>query len=634
MVDQKTEFEIGLKDTISPQLQAIAKQLKEINRMAKESGESGSGSVDKIRKSNEGFGRSAREALEHFKKVGETVLDFGKDLLGAGGTLETLRRVGEGIDEFATSTTQMKYFAENTGLAVDEIKSMRDAMSAMGIGTEQANKYIGDLTTKLQGLQSLREGSPLYQQLSAMPGGGPQFAKKLLGDVQVEDYNKAIEDILNFYKEAGPRAQIYLSQVFGLRQTVLEHLDELQTEINKRLGDRYKEDEQLSQQYMINKTIFLARWESETNRFFDHALTDVNKFWDSVNKNTGGHTFSDWMNSEWDAVTKTIQQDIKDFEALKSLYDKAKEFFKKAGETETPSVMKWLGLGEAPPGTKDAEQEKKENADKANKALVDIDRILKFGSADASGGDGFGGAYGGALQATGGGFRPGRAGRASGDGSSSEQDAAEKPVAGQLELGKATPGGAAPAGSGYNYFQHHGHNYPFARSELEDIKTPYGNATVHPQAAADLKGFLDEIHEAGAPIKNLGSYNPRPKRWGGGPSSHGMGAAWDIDDATALSPAMKQWIANNPEKWAAAKERWNIGQPLPEKDAPHLEWRGPHGSTVEEARKRMDSSVFDKGTSAITFNFKNVPPNVKTNADTDGYDQVQINHQKAIPQSP
>jgi hypothetical protein len=634
MVDQRTEFEIALKDSITPQLQNISKQLKELNRLAKESGEGSSGAIDQIRKSNDQFARSAREGLRHFTEIGKTIIDFGKDLLGVGGIVTSVKQMASSLDDFAQNTANLSAFAQNTHLAADQIKSMRDAMSAMGIRTEQADKYIGSLTDKLKGLQAFRESSPLFQDLAKMGDKGAAFGKKLLGDVNLGDYKKAVEDIMEFYAQQSPRAKIYLAQVFGVPQSVLERMPALQKEIDARIGERYKEDEDISDKYLINKTILMSRWESEWNRFADHALTDINKFWEDVNKSGGGHTFSDWMNQEWDLVTKTVTQDIEDFKALKSLYDKTMEFFQKANKAEMPSVMKWLGWGE--PIDKEHAQEKKDNAQAGNKALEDIDLILKRMSGQSPAETGYGGAYGGNLQATGGGFRPGRAGRASGDGTSAEQAAAERPVAGQKEYGKASPGGDAPAGSGYNYFQHHGHNYPFARSELEDIKTPYGNATVHPQAAADLKGLMDELKEGGAPIKNLGSYNPRPKRWGGGPSSHGMGTAWDIDDATQLSPAMKEWIKNNPDKWEAAKRRWNIGQPLPEKDAPHLEWRGPHGSKVEEARKTLDGkSVWDQPSAAIKFNFNNVPPGVKTNADASGvFDQVTVEHKKAAPQAP
>jgi len=144
-----------------------------------------------------------------------------------------------------------------------------------------------------------------------------------------------------------------------------------------------------------------------------------------------------------------------------------------------------------------------------------------------------------------------------------------------------TRGGGPPVGRGrgdlaqqYNFFQSQGMKQLSAK-ELTRLDTPYGSILAHPQAAGDVSGFFSALAEAGAPIKGLGSYNPRPKRWGGGPSSHGYGTAFDIDDQVQLSPAMKNWIAQDPSRWESLKEKFNVGQPLPGKDPAHIEWRGP-----------------------------------------------------------
>jgi hypothetical protein len=126
----------------------------------------------------------------------------------------------------------------------------------------------------------------------------------------------------------------------------------------------------------------------------------------------------------------------------------------------------------------------------------------------------------------------------------------------------------------YNYFQSQGQQPP-PRGSLTTVETPFGKVTAHPDAAEDTRNFFRELGEQGAPIRRLGSYNPRPKRWGGGWSSHAYATAFDLDDEQFLSPAMKKWIAENPQRWADLKEKYNFGQPLPKKDPGHVEWRGP-----------------------------------------------------------
>lgn len=128
-----------------------------------------------------------------------------------------------------------------------------------------------------------------------------------------------------------------------------------------------------------------------------------------------------------------------------------------------------------------------------------------------------------------------------------------------------------------NYFQSRG-DKPLEQGQLATVDTPYGKVRAHPEAAQDLAKFTQSMKEAGAPIQNFGDYNKRMKRaylGGSGWSSHAYGAAWDIDNKTELSPAMKQWIAANPDKFKEALKTGNMRQPLPQTDAPHIEWTGP-----------------------------------------------------------
>jgi len=143
---------------------------------------------------------------------------------------------------------------------------------------------------------------------------------------------------------------------------------------------------------------------------------------------------------------------------------------------------------------------------------------------------------------------------------------------------------AATGGGRYNYFQRSGRNSPFSRSELSNVQTPYGNITVHPQAAEDFKGFYQELSEMGAPIQRLGSYNPRRQRWSNMWSSHAMGAATDIDDQQFFSRAMQGWLGTHRQQFQQAMARHGLGQPLPGKDPAHIEWRGPHGAMPQVAQ--------------------------------------------------
>lgn len=131
--------------------------------------------------------------------------------------------------------------------------------------------------------------------------------------------------------------------------------------------------------------------------------------------------------------------------------------------------------------------------------------------------------------------------------------------------------------SGANYMQ----GKPFNEAtDTTVVQTPYGPIKVHKDAATDYKNFYDYLNRHGAPLKRLGSFNDRPKRWGGGKSMHGYGIATDLDDQLYLSKEMRQWIIDNPDKWRQAlkesRMRWG-GDWKSVYDPGHVEWAGPDG---------------------------------------------------------
>jgi hypothetical protein len=223
----------------------------------------------------------------------------------------------------------------------------------------------------------------------------------------------------------------------------------------------------------------------------------------------------------------------------------------------------------------------------------------------------------------------------------------------------AAAGGIDPKGggrSGYNYFQHRGDAPIRDPSSLAVIDTKWGKLRVHPEAAEGFKNFYGKLAEAGAPVGTSGTYNLRQKRWGGGWSSHAYAAAHDIGNSQFFSPAMKQWILENPDKWREAMASGNVGQPLTDrsmvggKDPAHIEWKGPlynpdgtirkYQPQEEDARKRIDQSFpspKNRGSARVDVDFTGVPKGVSTNAellDQGIFSTLNIHKAPARPQVP
>jgi hypothetical protein len=137
-------------------------------------------------------------------------------------------------------------------------------------------------------------------------------------------------------------------------------------------------------------------------------------------------------------------------------------------------------------------------------------------------------------------------------------------------------------------------------SQFTKVKTAYGDITVRKDAAAAYKGFYDDLHKAGAPIKSIGSHSHRMKQSagaghnpGGGWSQHAHANATDIDNATSLSPAMRKWMAANPGVLESTKTKW--GMKSPKGDEPHMEFGGV---ISPEARAQLETQYAEaqKGT--------------------------------------
>ena len=177
----------------------------------------------------------------------------------------------------------------------------------------------------------------------------------------------------------------------------------------------------------------------------------------------------------------------------------------------------------------------------------------------------------------------------------------------------------------YNYFEKQQPN----KADLRVVDTPYGKITVHKDAASDYQGFYNDLKTEGAPIKKLGSYNLRKKRWGKDWSAHAYSAATDLDDEVQISPAMKKWILANPERWANLKKKWNMGQPLTDKDQTggkdpaHVEWRGPRPVSKDEAAK-----IAERKAKGGTGDSDNKPATAPTNT------AVPANVTQGLPGSP
>jgi hypothetical protein len=348
----REELEIMLRDSITPGLRAIARELRELNQTAKDTGSTQvAGNVDNLARSFRGLSESTNSALRGLTAVGNYVLGFSKAVLGVGGAAEGIERLTEGLKEFAYSTVQMSNFAKDTKFTTENISSMQYAMQAMGKSTQEANSYIGAFASRLDDLETYRQDSTFFKQLEAMPGRGAQFASGLLEQMDKGASRETLKNqILDFYESVRTPAKNYLQQIFGVPASVFKDLREYQNIV----GATFDINAQSARKFVINNTVLTKYMEEEWKRFADHALIDINRVGDSLVKGVKDqHGFSEFLKQGWNELTVILQQDKKDLldliELVKNVtktVTEAKEFVKESFEKTPGEITK--GLGERP----------------------------------------------------------------------------------------------------------------------------------------------------------------------------------------------------------------------------------------------------------------------------------------------
>jgi hypothetical protein len=655
MVDQKTEFEIGLKDTITPALRQISKQLKEMNQLARQSGDGGAASIEQLRQGHVRLAFSARNATRDFTEMGKSVLDFTKDIFGIGGVVETVRQVSSAFVDFAKGRVTLRNFAQDTRLTTHDIIVMRRAMEYMGTSADTADGYITALTGKLQQLRAFKESSTLFQDLTKMGEKGNIEAQLLLSDTQRGDYKKGIMDILDFYKSQGPRQQFYLSQILGVPQSILEGLGENM----RKVQDVYEGDDKAAQKAYENWIRLKHRWSDEWDRFSDHAISQINDFWDKMEAQSGrGHALSDWANAEFDRTVADAKQAKEDWTKL---FGNVSTFLKtETNEGVMAKVDRYL---EKPKGSDAEEHDVKDESKKTKSFLQEIresiSRLVGIspGPEGADTGEAVNGgpsgirAPGGAAQASKGGFRPER-----GSDVKTSDD-------GDTPPSKASPSGGAAKivdQSGHPYYLKGdvtlgGKTYHYGSGGAGAGAIPFGTYPINIG-----KGDIGPIGQRIGSVATLGG--PSGTFTGGGHNWAGVQIHRAFSDrldhlytlgcfsiAASEWPAFKRQLleenARHPEGLNLTVDRNGMASITPRgstqelvpahaQDPTSTSRPTSDASDVKLQRNKIDQSdKLNKPSAAISFDFKNVPRGVKTETDARGmFDQVSVNR-TAAPRS-
>ena len=420
MPNEKTEFEIVLRDSISPGLRSISRSLRALNKLSQENAGAAATNTQNLNRQMRGFGQQARAAGRELAGIGAFIRgSFGGvgSALGAYAVIEAVKSIASSLSDMATRRVQLAMFSRDTRIAADDIERIRGAIERMGATSEQADGYIAGLSGKLQELQAFKEGSGLFQQLSAMGQEGVNLAKELINE---KDYMKAIRRIAEVFKRQGPTQQSYLVSILGIPASILENLEENIRKV-KIVGPHIGMED--AQKFLDNQKAIREKVDNEWTIFGGKLLEDLNKLYEKLATVTGSKSpIADWAIKN--LITDT---DIKELEYYYNLYlkikeikpptpkeaksaiqDKVKEFHEKAAKDAiTPSSAKanirdrFGRFSKTQPTSVETVEQQRLKIEE-NRNLTDINEILKrMDESDASddagtlSGGGFGGGGGG-----------------------------------------------------------------------------------------------------------------------------------------------------------------------------------------------------------------------------------------------
>jgi len=629
---EKTEFEIALRDSISPGLKAVARQLKELNASVVASSTPSAASTDHLTRQTTLLGSAARNTLRDLEGVGSFLVGAGKGILGVGGSIATVKALASSISNLALSRVQMTMFSKDTRLAADDVQKLRDALSAMGMAATNADSVISNLSGKLQEMQAFKQDSQLWKDLSRMGEGGVRLANELMNE---KDVMKSIRRILEVYRTQGTQAQIALERMLGVPASVLQNLEQ---ELGK-VRDRPQVSEKIAQDFLDNQIKLSNRLNTEWVLFATHAMEEINKFFDEIDEETWGKTpIADFLISEFDHVTTKIKATKEELEAIDKF---AKDLSERLGKPTDVRDRLRESLNPFFPKQSWEDKPLQQLKTDQNKLLRSIDDALKnlFGGGGEPGagvGTGAGGESGGG----GGGDDTGPPAVRSRGARGGERTGADDTTKGDTTTGDASVVPTSPevrdktgvAG----FIVHHTGGRGDPRSVVEDWRAH--RPGVGTRYITDRQGNIHDVWS---------EYNYHPQGMGGGilPGwGRGVGlsnrnvvgmevvARNDRDVTDAQVEAVRKFLR---EKFADVPV-YGHGEVNPgHREADEgMRIVGAVRAERQSQRATMDSasdSVWKKGTSSIKFNFNNVPEGVKTNVQAGGsFTNVEVSRKSAI----
>jgi hypothetical protein len=150
---------------------------------------------------------------------------------------------------------------------------------------------------------------------------------------------------------------------------------------------------------------------------------------------------------------------------------------------------------------------------------------------------------------------------------------------------------------------------PIGSADSETITLSNGQkVTVAKRAAAQFRGFFNDMIAAGAPVRGLGGVGSR-----GNPSQHppGLAVDWAQHSRNVVDRDVQQWISKNPDKLNELEQKWAMSG-------------GEHWKNPDTGHFSIDTLFGSKHLSALQDGKTPATPSAPGSADSGGNEQRNI----------
>ena len=321
-VDQRVEFEIALRDSISPGLRAISSQLRTLNRSIRDSGEEGGGGLVKMTRATGGLGDIVKRTTRDVDVMAGYMGGFAKSMLGIGGATGAVTLAAKSLENFAANRRHLGMMRLDTGATVESLETMQQTMRRMGMTTEEADDQITKIFGSIRQMHAMNAG-PLVEAMTEIDKGTGIAMKaldKMRRDATGPDAKVVFDDILEFYRQQTDRGKTFLALKLGVDKSILDEYAKYQSQVRHIFhGDQKAYDE-----YLKNLIEVRLKIEEEWQLVASHVIPKINDFIKTLSGGPEGegHGISTWFNSFVDSqIIPTLKTTREEFLKLKAAYD-------------------------------------------------------------------------------------------------------------------------------------------------------------------------------------------------------------------------------------------------------------------------------------------------------------------------